>query len=48
MDYLYFVSLGKKPQNDRLNTANLDKQKVLSYASLYQRTGLDKLLQEVL
>jgi len=48
VDYLYFVSLGKKPQNDRLNTANLDKQKVLSYAGLYQRTGLDKLLQEVL
>jgi predicted transcriptional regulator of viral defense system len=48
VDYLYFVSLGKKPKNDRLNTVNLDKQKVLSYASLCQRTGLDKLLQEVL
>ena len=47
VDYLYFVSLGKKPQNDRLNTVNLDKQKILSYVSLYQRTGLDKLLKEV-
>jgi len=44
VDYLYFVSLGKKPQNDRLNTANLDKQKVLQYASLYQRTGLEQLV----
>jgi predicted transcriptional regulator of viral defense system len=48
VDYLYFVSLGKKPKNDRLNTANLDKQKALHYASLYHRTGLDKLLKEVL
>ena len=47
-DYLYFVSLGKKPKNDRLNAANLDKQKALHYASLHHRTGLDKLLKEVL
>jgi len=44
VDYLYFVSLGKKPRNDRLNTASLDKQKILHYASLYQRAGLDQLL----
>jgi len=44
VDYLYFVSLGKKPQNDRLNTASLDRQKVLHYASLYQRPGLDQLM----
>ncbi len=48
VDYLYFVSLGKKSRNDRLNVADLDKQKVLHYASLYQRTSLDKLLKEVL
>lgn len=47
VDYLYFVSLGKKPKNDRLNTASLDKQKVLHYASLYQRTGLDQLVKEM-
>ena len=47
VDYLYFVSLSKKPKNERLNTANMDKQKVLYYASLYQRTGLDKLVKEV-
>jgi predicted transcriptional regulator of viral defense system len=48
VDYLYFVALGKKPPNDRLNTANLDRRKVSFYADLYQRAGLDKLLQAVL
>lgn len=48
VDYLYFVSLGKKPKNDRLNTSNLEVGKVLRYASLYQRRGLDRLLKEVL
>ena len=48
VDYLYFVSLGKKSANDRLYLANLDKQKAFRYASLYQRPGLDKLLEELL
>ena len=48
IDYLYFVSLGKKPKNERLNTTNLEVEKTLHYASLYQRRGLDKLLMEVL
>lgn len=47
VDYLYFVSLGKKPKNDRLNTATLDKQKVLYYASLYQRMSLNQLVKEI-
>jgi len=48
VDYLYFVSLGHQPRNDRLNTTSLDRQKVLDYASLYQRTGLDQLVRETL
>lgn len=44
VDYLYFVSLGKKARNDRLNTAALDRRKVLRYARLYQRASLDKLV----
>ncbi|MFZ1240729.1 MAG: hypothetical protein WAV74_10830 [Anaerolineae bacterium] len=48
VDYLYFVSLGKKPRNDRLRTTELDQQKIRFYATLYQRTGLDKLIEEVL
>lgn len=48
VDYLYFVSLGKKPRNERLKPVSLDRPKVLHYASLYQRPGLDQLLQEFL
>ena len=48
VDYLYFVSLGKKAKNDRLSTAGMDKQKVLLYASRYQRASLNILIGEVL
>ncbi len=47
-DYLYFVSLGKRGKNDRLNVSSLDKQKVRSFAALYDRVGLNKLVEEVL
>jgi predicted transcriptional regulator of viral defense system len=48
VDYLYFVSLGKRSSNDRLALANLDRNKVLQYARLYQRKGLERLVREVL
>jgi len=48
VDYLYFVSLGRKPKNDRLDAASLDKQKALGYAALYRRAGLDRLVMEAL
>lgn len=44
VDYLYFVSIGKRPKNDRLNIASLDKGKVLKYAQLYKRPALEKLI----
>ena len=47
VDYLYFVSLGRKPGNDRLNTASLDRQKALGYASLYHRASLEQRVKEV-
>jgi predicted transcriptional regulator of viral defense system len=46
VDYLYFVSLGRKADNERLVTAGLDRQKVLDYARLYQRAGLGLLVRE--
>jgi predicted transcriptional regulator of viral defense system len=46
VDYLYFISLGHKPHNDRLNTSSLDRQKTLSYASLYQRESLVQMVNE--
>jgi predicted transcriptional regulator of viral defense system len=48
VDYLYFVSLGRKTGNDRLDTAGLDRQKALDYAGLYHRASLDRLVKEVL
>jgi predicted transcriptional regulator of viral defense system len=48
VDYLYFVSLGRKPRNDRLDPAGLDRQKALGYSALYQRAGLDRLVRETL
>ena len=48
VDYLYFVSLGKKPRNDRLNISGLEAEKILQYARLFHRKGLEKLLKEVL
>jgi predicted transcriptional regulator of viral defense system len=48
VDYLYFVSLGKKQRNDRLNTGDLNKQKALGYASLFNRKGLEKIVKETL
>lgn len=47
VDYLYFVSLGKKGKNDRLNVSSLDKQKALFYTTFYERSSLDKLVKEV-
>ena len=47
VDYLYFVSLGRKSKNDRLNTVGLDRPKMLRYASLYQRASLEELVREM-
>lgn len=47
VDYLYFVSLGKKPFNDRLITSGLNKEKLLRYARLFGRRKLTKLVREL-
>lgn len=47
VDYLYFVVLGKKANNDRLNTSSLKKEKLFAYASLYKRDKLIKLIEEL-
>lgn len=46
VDYLYFESLGKKTHNDRLNIKDLDIKKIISYAKLYQRKGIVKLIKK--
>lgn len=44
VDYLYFVSLGKKTLNDRLDISRLNMKKAHGYASLFDRPGLTKIV----
>ena len=46
VDYLYFVALSKKPINERLNLENLNKEKIMEFAKLYDRPKLNKLIRE--
>jgi predicted transcriptional regulator of viral defense system len=47
VDYLYFVSLGQKSFNERINISALSKTKIIKYAKLYQREGLLKIIQKI-
>jgi predicted transcriptional regulator of viral defense system len=47
VDFLYFVSLGKKSWNDRIDAHRLDKKKIQNYAALFDRPGLTKLLEQL-
>lgn len=42
-DYLYFVALGKKRLNERLNLTKLDQKKLLKYCRLFNRQKLEAL-----
>lgn len=46
VDYLYFVALGKKPFNERLDLENINKEKAIRFAKLYDRPKLTKLIKE--
>ncbi len=46
-DYLYFVSLGKKPANDRLDVSKLDKEKIRNYAELFNRESVIMLARNI-
>ena len=48
VDYLYFVALGKKPYNDRLDTSSLNKEKIFMYARFYKRAKLKELIMKVI
>lgn len=47
VDYLYFVSLKKKPTNDRLRLTHLDHSKIVQYAKLFNRPALMALLKNL-
>lgn len=47
VDFLYFVSLGKREPNDRMTTKGLNRKKITRYAKLFQRPGLMRLIQNL-
>jgi predicted transcriptional regulator of viral defense system len=48
IDYLYFVSLGKKRLSERLVTKNLSKKRILDYTKTFKREHLIALTKEIL
>ncbi len=46
-DYLYFVCLGRKWLNDRLDLSNVNKEKVIHYAKLFKNNKIMNLIDEV-
>lgn len=48
VDYLYFVSQGKRVLNDRINLSRVERKKVVEYASLFTDRRLDNLVRKVL
>ena len=47
VDYLYFVTIGKRPHNDRLIIKNLNQDKLMDYAKKYQRNSLINYLKDI-
>jgi len=47
VDYLYFVSLGKKRFNDRLDIRKINLAEAKKFARLYARKGLNKLINDL-
>lgn len=46
-DWLYFLSLGKKGMNDRLELKNINKKILIKYSKLFNRKNLIKLIEKV-
>jgi len=44
LDYLYFVSIGKKSPNDRIDLSEINRKKLLAYAQLFNSTSLNSLI----
>ena len=47
VDYLYFVSIGKRTLNDRLILKDIDKNKLLNYGKLFKRNKLIKIIEDI-
>jgi hypothetical protein len=47
VDYLYFVSQGKRELNDRMDLSKLDKGKVFVFAAAFDNKKLNSLINKV-
>jgi len=47
VDYLYFVSLGERQSNDRLDVTKIDKNKIFFYANFFKNKKLNTLIQRI-
>lgn len=47
VDFLYFVSQGKREPNDRMSLSKIDKEKVLSFAKFFNSTRLNNIIYEI-
>ena len=45
VDYLYFVDLGRKTLNERINLSKIPKKSIIEYAGLFGRRSLIKLVK---
>lgn len=46
VDYLYFVSLGKKALNDRIDLKKIDYKKLIYFSKIFKRKSLDRLIKQ--
>jgi predicted transcriptional regulator of viral defense system len=46
-DYLYFVAIGQKVLNERLEIKQINKKKLIQYAKLFKRKNLLKLINRI-
>ncbi|MFC1613575.1 hypothetical protein ACFL23_04575 [Patescibacteria group bacterium] len=46
-DYLYFVSLGRKTLNDRIDCSRINKKKVIEYSKLFKRKNINQIIDRV-
>lgn len=46
-DYLYFISLGKKKINDRLELSRINRPLLEKYAAMFKNKNLDELVKKI-
>lgn len=47
VDFLYFVSLGRRRLNDRMKTRGLDLKRLKNFGALYERKRLEELIDDL-